>query len=499
MKKMFLLIGVLAVSFTLSACDLLPEDILEQTQEEICAEDPENEICDVENIDDLDKIINDEAVATGLSMFLNDFNDDTLTNEDFCGKWFEGIDNDCDGLGEERMKGDGNRLSVVSNVMDVSDLVDNMVTGSLKFNFDGHVTVLKFALTLTNTDGVLGYKITSSSMMVGELELSELRDEIMLFIDDYSNPELTNEEVCAMWFDGEDQNCDGLTKERTKFKAGADLSKKVNIMDNDDDGDMLEATVKFELDGHVTVLKIAFDASDTEGMIKLNIHEVSPLHNGMDENEFGSMVDQYLMDLFNPEITSTEFEDMWNTVRAKNDPDDEDIRVKLVAKRCSAPKPSTTTIVKETVEMLDVTASVSCDGHVTVLKISFVPDVEDGKMMMKVDKVEIIKEYEVPADLDALILKLAMDYINSDITDDVFIKTWVRGEDNDCDGLTSARAKFKAGKALADTVKIMEPDASGMYDAVISIDVDGEIVELHLTGLSYDSDTSILTTNVCHF
>ena len=45
MRILLLFIGVLFLSFGLAACDLLPEDVQEQITEELCKEDPNNELC----------------------------------------------------------------------------------------------------------------------------------------------------------------------------------------------------------------------------------------------------------------------------------------------------------------------------------------------------------------------------------------------------------------------------------------------------------------------
>jgi hypothetical protein len=64
MKRFFLFFGLIITSLTLTACDFIPEDIIDQIDqatEEICLEDPDNPVCDIESLDDIE-----ESVVRGL-------------------------------------------------------------------------------------------------------------------------------------------------------------------------------------------------------------------------------------------------------------------------------------------------------------------------------------------------------------------------------------------------------------------------------------------------
>ncbi|AIO19416.1 Protein metal binding site [Candidatus Izimaplasma bacterium HR1] len=365
-------------------------------------------------------VIEQEHIDSGLEMFIEDFRNEMISDEDFCSMWFDGIDEDCDGVIDARRKFKaGAALSKTVNIADIGDVEDDTVEAKIEFFFDGHVTVLKIALSITLVEGVVTYEITEETILLRGIDESKIRLEIDMFIEDYSDPDITDEELCAKWYDGEDNDCDGLIKARVKFKAGADLSKKVNIVDDDDDdfGDVT-AVINFEHHGHVTVLKIAFDVSEEDGILRLMIKEEGVLVRGFNEEDIIEEIEKFMVHFESGDIPTEQLCSMWfNAV--DNDCDGiEEARRRFKAGADLAKKVNIIAPDVDDDEMIYATIEYEHNGHVNVLRMTFTVTEEDEVILLSVRRTEVEGDYRtfIETEIVSMYRMYLVDYFDSSIT-----------------------------------------------------------------------------------
>ena len=96
---------------------------------------------------------------------------------------------------------------------------------------------LDLAYLATNETGELKLVVFEGDVLLEGMEEKDIEEALQLFINDFENPDITDEELCSIWYDGLDDDCDGIEEDRRKFKAGAALAKAINVLDDDDFGD----------------------------------------------------------------------------------------------------------------------------------------------------------------------------------------------------------------------------------------------------------------------
>ena len=82
MKKLFLFIPLLLITFGLSGCDLISPEQADQISEEYCRENPTSEICQGDAVGDLE----DEIIINIYNTILSQYNDPDITT--FCEDYF---------------------------------------------------------------------------------------------------------------------------------------------------------------------------------------------------------------------------------------------------------------------------------------------------------------------------------------------------------------------------------------------------------------------------
>ena len=402
MKRFYMIIGLILMTFALSSCNLISREDLERTKEEICLENPDNEICQIDEFTTIQ-----EHIDNGLEMFINDFENEMINDDDFCALWFEGIDEDCDGVIDARGSYKDGELEKSVNIDEISAVEDGMVEAKIEFLYDGHVTVLKIALTVTIIDDVAVFKIIEDTILLRGIEKADIRRSIDLFIDDYSDEDKTDNEVCAKWYDGEDNDCDGLLKARSRFKAGAALAKTVNIIAQNEDGfghDL--AMIEFELDGHVTVLKIAFELTEADDVLKVLIIEEDVVVRGFNEEDIKEQVMMFISDLENPNVTSPQLCSLWYNIDpdstandVDNDCDDTTDTVRKFKAGADLAKKVNIIQPDDDDDMIYALIEYDFNGHVTVLKMSFTLTQGETNEPVKL----VIKDTEITGDYKTFI------------------------------------------------------------------------------------------------
>jgi len=305
MKKYIMIFALSLLVFTLSGCDLIQSDTIEKATEELCRENPDSKLCKIDSLDDIEE-------SAVLNLFNNMLaNIDTMDINEYCEQFIsvtniDLLDNcrtDITLLYPEGIK-DFEVLSVVKDVDEYKIKLHNVVTDEM--------TILSLAINMEND------KVVVSKMQYGPIYVLSPPNEdeaiklIESLIMDMENETLSDIQICEMW-DGVDDDCDGIEDARRKFKAGASLSKKVNILDPDDDDDgILVGEISFTLDGHVTVLKIAFEFDNTGDELKLMIRGVFDGEKELFKlEEVEELWNNFIRDYFDSTITSEKINELY--------------------------------------------------------------------------------------------------------------------------------------------------------------------------------------------
>lgn len=294
MKKYIRIFALALIVFTLSGCDLIPAETIEKTIEEICLENPDDELCTTDTIEDIIDTFEKDYLDS-IDMFILDLENEELTDTEVCALW-DGIDDDCDDIVDARMKFKaGAALSKTVNILDPDDDGDGILVGEISFTLDGHVTVLKisFDVDTTGTELKLMIKeIESNTMFVASDELTMKLEE---FIKDYSDETLLDAAFYTKWFDqttyascgiDEEDNTKAPCPPSTPVRCSTTTDncpikyqfvlKTITPPGDDTDSPLYEAVFEAEqdTDGHVTLIKIAFDMNTTNTEFALVVRNI---------------------------------------------------------------------------------------------------------------------------------------------------------------------------------------------------------------------------------
>ena len=319
MKKLLMFIVILSITFVLAGCDLLPEDVEDILSEELCREDPNNELCDVDNLEELEEEIVKELVAdafmkakekankTKCSMVISPTNPDLI---DEC-------------MMEESTMIPEGVTDFDPFKVEIKGLTA-FVTGTT--NNDGEE--LTITVTFVEIDGksyIDSWSTTRDAFLSHEISMGEAETYFKMFWDSFFDVSLTNDEFCRMYFDeGIDNDCDGIRTELGDIDQDGLQDVVLYVSSVTDEK-------RYEFRGHVTVLKIAQGGGGGGGMIatklevemevfrqefgpvmtrKLSIQDPSEPVDilGMGEEKLKMMV----MDFYNPDITDEEFNKMYD-------------------------------------------------------------------------------------------------------------------------------------------------------------------------------------------
>lgn len=250
MRKIFLFITVLAFGLVLSGCDLIPQDVQDQIQEEVCIEDPDNPICALDSLADLEQevVINlvdeimlkakEEADGTICSDFIapgsTDLLDECSTNDFF---FLPDVVNEFTALS---VIADGTLYTITG----MTDDATQELTLTIK------VVLIEGAYFLES------YSYVLNTLESGELTYDLVKLFVMDFVRDIQDSSTTTEEFCAMYYDGIDNDCDGIRDE--VLESGQVL--EVLYLDPDDDGDgIYDATLRVTLEDQTYEVIVEFE------------------------------------------------------------------------------------------------------------------------------------------------------------------------------------------------------------------------------------------------
>lgn len=413
MRKSLSFIVLMVLLLVLSGCDLISPDVLDKASEELCRENPEHELCQIE---DFAQVEND--IVLGL---FNDVIENYTNTEDteFCENLFSITNIEL----LDKCREDRNSL--------VPENFDNYV--AIDVTKDGDYYVIRTENPLTfevidfrvrivlegTTHFIDDWQTEMVSMQLRGIEKAEIKRGLAMFIEDFSNPDITDEALCTEWYDGKDNDCDGIEDARRRFKAGADLAKIINVLDDDDDDDgLIYATFEFENNGHFTVLKIAFTATNETGELKLVVFEGDVLLEGMEEKDINEALQLFINDFENPEITDEELCSIWYDGLDDDCDGIEEDRRKFKAGAALAKAINVLDDDEFGDSLLEAEITFDLDGHFTVLKISFLVTTSDGVIDIKIIEGDVEGEYGIylPAVETLEIMNMFInDYLDSTI------------------------------------------------------------------------------------
>jgi hypothetical protein len=256
-----------------------------------------------------------EQVIELIALFILDMENDILTDDEVCALW-DGIDQDCDGIEDARRKFKaGADLSKKVNILDPDDDGDGILIGEISYTLDGHVTVVKIAFQVDLVDEELLLTILdpdSDDDMIEGIEKDQIKRILEQFVADFMDTTKTDLEVCEIWYDGIDNDCNRVGEQRILFRPVADFDVSIDALDDDDDGDgLFEALVSFnDQNGHVTVLKIAVQVDNSNDEIKLIIVE-STFEEVFDLTEVEKLWNDFVEDYLDPAILSEDLNLMY--------------------------------------------------------------------------------------------------------------------------------------------------------------------------------------------
>jgi hypothetical protein len=233
MKKLIMIVTVLLLTITLAGCDFLPDDQEEKVTQELCANDPNHELCDIDNLDQIEEQIVIELVQESLTKINGDGCMDIL----FAGN--ESLMETCENNPQDLIPEGVTSLEVLSFKQNNGEYTIYGAT-----NIDG--LELEIKISVVEIDGILVFDdFVAHRTIVAANEISEQRIDSFfdIFFENLGNKDISNDAFCLMYYDGEDNDCDGL---RDSF-----LADNVEIT-----GHNLTRTKDYEFRGHVTVLKL---------------------------------------------------------------------------------------------------------------------------------------------------------------------------------------------------------------------------------------------------
>ena len=294
------LFALVGFSLILAGCDLIPEDVQEKLSEELCRDNPDNELCDLENVKDLEDQAIIDFVNEAFTKAKEQANDTTCetvfspTNPDLLDK--------CRDTDNPLIPADIDSFSALTVVKDGDYYV---VTGET--NNPGQQFVLTVRIVLSGgTSFIDDWQSVEINLTAGEVDIATATDFVDRFMMAYNDSSISGEEFCSMYMTPPvDNDCDlaraaylaiDIRKEvqDVKNKAAVDNTFIITFTD----GEEYEIDVFREDFGQVQAFQIR----------SRNDHEAQTTKaKDYAKQSFGSFVDDYL----NKDLTDAEIAIRW--------------------------------------------------------------------------------------------------------------------------------------------------------------------------------------------
>lgn len=306
MKRISMFVTLFITMLTLVACDLIPEEVFDEVTDviskELCEEDPDNVLCTLESLDDLEDIIvlglveefhegyMSDDYSKYCTLLISPSNPELI---DACmNKEFEILPADISQFTPEMVENDGSSY-VVKGTHDLED-----------FEFMIYLTIVevdgRFYIEDYNYDL---QRVPMEIMIQGRFDFYDK------FFMDLGDRTIDNEAFCNMYYDGIDNDCDGI---RDSFLEDVGEVLTVEAI----------AVVGSSVHGHVTVLKAKEDIDvPLDVLLELVVTEDGEISAGTfnvgdvpTQEEFVNLFDSMLGDYLDPIISDDEFKEMYGGI-----------------------------------------------------------------------------------------------------------------------------------------------------------------------------------------
>lgn len=254
MKKLIMAVSIFLLTITLAGCGFLPDDIEEKVTQELCANDPDHELCDLDKLDQLEE----QVVIALVQESLTKINGDGCLDIVFTGN--KSLMETCENSPEDLIPEGVTSLEILSFKEN-----DGEYTVYGTTNIEGLELEIRFGVVRIEGELVFDeYEAHRLTVAAGEISEQRIDSFFDVFFKDFSDPDMSNDAFCLMYYDGEDNDCDGY---RDSF-----FMSNTEITDHN-----LTRTKDYEFRGHVTVLKLHGGNEDVDVEATLVRQEFGPV------------------------------------------------------------------------------------------------------------------------------------------------------------------------------------------------------------------------------
>lgn len=310
MKRLVTLLIVMSTSLALVGCGLLPEDVQEVLSQELCEENPDHELCDLEHVE----MVEEQVIVELVQSAMTKFNQDGCPDLVFAGN--RTLSETCRNNLEELIPEGVTSFSPSSITVD-----DFEYTLFGDTNIDG--VQLEITIKVVEIDGMIyidDWKMTKTMIEMNEISEREAQLFLNHFFTDFGDSSISNDVFCSIYYDGEDNDCDGLRDSFFEYNQTiTDVS--------------LSNSKEYEFRGHVTVLKSPTNGGNTGETARVEVEvevyrqEYGPIQikrmkpdTSISQEQANSFFDVFFDVLTDSDVSDEDLYDMY-FVRKQGDPD----------------------------------------------------------------------------------------------------------------------------------------------------------------------------------
>jgi hypothetical protein len=430
LKRIILLFTLFVSGFTLTGCDLIPtdaipDDLVDGLTEELCREDPENELCSITDLNDVSETIAEELVLDAITVLKD-------TNSDVCDTVFSITNTDLlDACKDGTLLPEGvTEFNVITASQEGAVYVFQGSTGTDMFH--------EVRVTYGDVEGNMRITSLTFTEIEDPTPVAELTDEefIRKFFADYQDSSITFEDLNALYFNGllttedetdrEETLTSGMTYEVTAVRMIDSTSYDITFTITDGTETETETTVFHivTIDG-TRYLEFGDDNTTDEG-------EIDP-GELLSVEEFTTLFEEFILDYLDDSLTNDDLANKWFEFL------DEDFR----SGRTNALSSDTTILLKEVLSLGDNRFEItvefndagSVDTDVSVIQVYLY----DGRQVIAFeDKIDddcndAVDEchpddYLFGTELQNALEKYFMDYGDDTISNQEFANEYFGGE-----------------------------------------------------------------------
>jgi len=220
MKRLTLIIAVFLTVLTLAGCGLLPDDVVDEATQELCADDPNNELCDLDNLAQLEEQVVVQLVKDAITKI----NGIGCLDIVFVGN--KSLMETCENSPEDLVPNGVTSLEVLS-----FEEIDGQYTIYGKTNMDGVELEIKISIVEIDGKSFINDWATNTTIVAsGEISDREIDIFFDLFFDAYTDTSITSTEFCDTYYDGDQEACrigrDSTINDYSSITGQGSLSKK---------------------------------------------------------------------------------------------------------------------------------------------------------------------------------------------------------------------------------------------------------------------------------